>query len=184
MNEMRMFEAAGQDETLISIVEDVTEEPEPPRRDRRLTDFEQVKRHLESGESITPKVAFDRYGISVGSLYGSISKLRNDELWHIETRFYRDETGRRASEYTYIGNSDQQQENMIQNDTPEQAKAVAPVTVNETRIANIRMGVDGPELLLVGDGESDTRPFYKLSSAQVKYLSLNLALFVEMSENR
>lgn len=199
MNDMNLPAAAEHEDTFSTLGEIIptlfadSGEPELEAKPRnpRMTDYDCVKGHLASGESITHEIAFELYGMSVGSLYCVISKLRREDGWLIKRGFIRDKSGNKASEYTYVGMAAECQDETTQEDTrdepaaPEQPKpavAAAPITVSTARIANIRMGTDGPELLLVGDGESDTRPFYRLTAAQVKYLSLNLALFAEMAE--
>lgn len=49
---------------------------------------------------------------------------------------------------------------------------------------NVRMGTDSIELLLIGEGESENKPYYKLSPEQMRLISASLKAFADIAESR
>jgi hypothetical protein len=135
----------------------------PRKRSRRTASIGIIRDHLVSKKTISPQQAMELYGITIGSLTGAISRLRNEEKWRIAT--VRPAKGSRDKLASYRLEAQKQAEPLVSS---------AAVAVDAICLRN---GKDGPEIQILCEGEPDTKPFFKLRPDQLQYLTMNLTYF-------
>lgn len=202
MNNVNMFDpVADQDGLLFSEAtpaKDETSRKRPLKRDLVLD-------HLRSGRSLSMTQARQLYG--VGHLPSTVSWLARNLGLKIGKTRHVDEFNVGYVSYYLIsegGNPDDAEpvpddydpdhdeaETETDDEFVDEPRSPPPTAIHSTpggatsvSIADIRIRPDGFELLLVGEGESEAKPFYRLTAAQVKLLRVNLELFSEMTKGR
>ena len=152
--------------------------------------------HLRSGESLAPREARRLYGI--GNLAATVSWLAKNFGLQIGKTRHIDEFNVGYVSYHLVSEDgvpepvDASEDDSAPDDADEHDEGAEVIEIDtkaagsatDVSIADIRMRSGGIELLLVGDGESDDKRFYRLTPAQAKLLRVNLNLFAEMAESR
>lgn len=193
MNNASMSEpAADQDSLLFSEAVPTEKWPSPKRRYKKPLKRDMVLWHLRSGEPLSRTEARRLY--RVANLASTVSWLARAYGMKIGKTRHIDEYGVPYVSYFLISEGDAPGTVESSSDTDDlsQYEEEAEVAEIDTKaaggttnvsIADIRMRSGGIELLLVGDGEADDKPFYRLSPAQAKLLRVNLNLFAELAES-
>lgn len=158
-----------------------THETSESNHKRMAYQYVMLRDHLLSGASIDKNIAKERYGIVHSSLGTTISKLQRAHGWRLEKTRHWDRHGSRYTSYRVM------LDKPVKIETEQPAEAAVPVPppecINVEKL-NVIFGKTGPEILIVGEGEPDTKLPYKFSTAHLRYLFVNLKLFGEQAKEQ
>lgn len=160
-------------------------EPCSPMSSHKQTAYQYImlRDHLLSGAPIDQHIARERYGIRHSSLGTTISKLQRAHGWRLEKTRHYDKHGARYTSYRVMLDKPAK----VDAEPPAAATVAAPMVPSPDCIAvercNVIFGKNGPEILIVGEGEPADKPPYKFTRDHLRYLFVNLKLFGEQAKD-